>query len=207
MAMRDASPVARSAWLTSVMDTGPKPAPLIPWRRFGKAGIAVLAVLVLVGVWLFVALTPSIERGDRTHLFDLAQVENAGDGRVLADPEGGTTTFAVEIRNASLTPVVLSAPEADASSQLTVTFRPVTDPVQDPTAVPGDRSIKVPSDGVVEAVVTMGFGCGTHPASTEVATGVVGVRVTTLGLSSNVSVPLEEIVGIRTTAPLTVPCP
>ena len=206
MAMRDASPVARSAWLTSVMDTGPKPAPLIPWRRFGKAGIAVLAVLVLVGVWLFVALTPSIERGDRTHLFDLAQVENAGDGRVLADPEGGTTTFAVEIRNVSLTPVVLSAPEADASSQLTVTFRPVADPVQDPTAV-GDRSIKVPSDGVVEAVVTMGFGCGTHSASTEVVTGVVGVRVTTLGLSTNVSVPLEEIVGIRTTAPLTVPCP
>ena len=103
MAMRDASPVARSAWLTSVMDTGPKPAPLIPWRRFGKAGIAVLAVFVLVGVWLFVALTPSIERGDRTHLFDLAQVENAGDGRVLADPAGGTTTFAVEIRNAMAT--------------------------------------------------------------------------------------------------------
>ncbi|NKX92489.1 hypothetical protein HF995_04230 [Sanguibacter hominis ATCC BAA-789] len=206
MAMRDASPVARSAWLTSVMDTGPKPAPLIPWRRFGKAGIAVLAVLVLVGAWLFLALTPSIERGDRTHLFDLAQVD-AGDGRVLADPAGGTTTFAVEIRNASLTPVVLSAPEADASSQLTITFRPVTDPVQDPTAVPGDRSIKVQPDGVVEAVVTMGFGCGTHAASTEVATGVVGVRVSTLGLSTNVSVPLEEIVGIRTTAPLTVPCP
>ena len=95
-------------------------------------------------------------------VFDLAQVENAGEGRVLADPEGGTTTFVVEIRNASLTPVVLSAPEADASSQLTVTFRPVADPVQDPTAVPGDRSIKVPSDGVVEATSPKGeaFGDG-----------------------------------------------
>lgn len=206
MAMRDASPVARSAWLTSVMDMGPKPAPLIPWHRFRKVSIGLLVVLVLVCAWLVMA-TPSIERGDRTHLFDLAQVNNAGEGRVLTDPAGGTTTFAVEIRNASPTPVVLSARETDASSQLTISFRPVTDPVQDPTAVPGDRSIKVPSDGVVEAVVTMGFGCGTHPAGTEVATGLVGFRVKALGLTTYDSVPLEEIVGIRTTSPLTVPCP
>ena len=54
--------------------------------------------------------------------------------------------------------------------------------------------------------MTLGFGCGTHPAGTEAATGVVRVQAKTLGLTRSVSIELEEIVGIRTTSPLTVPC-
>ena len=207
--MRDASPVARSAWLSSVMDLGPKAEPLIRWRRPGKVGMAVLVVLVLAAVWVFMGLTPSVVRGDHLYLRDLAAVSPVDGVRRLDDPPGGATTFVVEIRNASPTTVQMGEPQTSRSEHFTVRFRPVTAPPADPSTstVPGEPLVDVPSGGVVEAVVTLSLGCGRQGANSVFATSSVDVWVRSLGLSTAVRVPLGERLAVRTTSTITTPCP
>lgn len=171
--------------------------------RGARLGVRILggalAVACVVGAVIGLRALPRVENAGQTWTDEWFQLDpNAWEPTYLAtDPADGSATMEITVRNPGPFPETITGVDTEVSR---TTLHP-TGPggTIDGTQGPAQRTLTVPAGEVAVLRLTISLPCA--PVAPDTTIGFTGtdLRVTMIGITRTVTVPLGANVGLRTT--------
>lgn len=159
----------------------------------------VLAVACVVGAVIGLRMLPRVEPAGQTWTDEWFQLDpNAWELTYLAtDPPDGTAAMAITVRNPGPFPETLTG--VDTAFSRTTLLPTGLGGTIDGTPGPGVRTLTVPAGEVAVVRLAISLPCAPVAPDTTLGFSSTDLRVTMIGITRTVTVPLGANVGVRTT--------